>query len=201
MIVTRAVVAALALAFLTGCGLKARTFNEGGRGYAMGLGSHSGSVCLLPGKAPASVEKTYIGVLKGRRGAPGAFEPVRRVMVEEARNIGADMLEDTVMRQDLAFRGIFFIRPIGEGIAYQLKDHDSFDCVANGGLLYEGTGSPPKRLASVPVSKAQPAAVAAPASIQAKPTQVSYDQCMERVLRIQDAQLRLESMSLCDGVK
>lgn len=194
MAVTRFAVATLALVLVTGCGLKARTFNEGGRGYAMGLGKHSGPVCLLPGKTPESVKKTYIGVLKGRKGSPGSFEPVRQTMVEEARAIGADLLEDTTMRQDLAFRGIFFIRPIGEGIAYQLENPEDFDCVANGGLLYQGIGTPPKRLA--------PAATVQPASTASPPSQaLSYDQCMARVLRVQDERLRLESMSLCDGVK
>ncbi|MET1077568.1 MAG: hypothetical protein ABWY06_06055 [Pseudomonas sp.] len=198
---TRAL-AALAMAVLAGCGTKANTLNIDGRGYAKSLGAHNGPVCLLKGVLPAQFEHQVVGTLKGNRQVPGNFEGVRVAMANEARNKGADVVENLVMEQDWAFRGIFLLRPIGQGQALRLRDPGALDCLALGGLKY-GTGQrqadPQPTSVQAPLAAPVPAAEKASTPLRSESTAGgSYDDCIRRVMRISDPQLRLKGMEACD---
>lgn len=170
---------------LSGCGLKSNTFKVGGHSYTEKREPHSNPVCLLPGALPADLDYTVIGQVRGNRGFFGSFEPVRQVMAEEARSVGADAIANLSMRQKIAFRGIFILRPVGEGTAVKIANPLAFNCLAQGGYVYPGNGRPPVR-----------GALAKPGSAAG-----SYDRCMARVLKITDPKLRLSSMNMCDGAK
>ena len=200
---------ALALALLAGCGTKANIINTDGRGYAKSLGAHNGQVCLLKDTLPAQFERQVVGTLKGNRQVPGNFEGVRLAMANAARDKGADVVENLVMEQDWAFRGILILRPIGQGQALRLRDPGALDCLALGGQVY-GTGRrqpDPQPLPVVePVETPIPVVAPAPAPLPAAATPRSnqsppgpaYDACIKRVLRISDPQLRLKGMEACD---
>lgn len=173
---------------LSGCGLKANTFNENGRGYAYKGDPYSGPVCQLDTPVAGDVEYDVVGLIRGNRGWFGGFGPVRQVMADEARSAGADVISSMRMRQDVAFRGIFILRPIGEGNGLRLKNPETFDCLARGGRIYPANGSAP----------IYPAARTVIASKQADAG--SYDECMQRVLKITDPALKVEAMSACDDL-
>ena len=167
---------------LTGCGLKSNTFNLSGHGYAPKVEPHFGAVCQIASPLPRGVDHKVVGIVRGNRGWFGGFAPVREAMAEEARSAGIDVIVNLQMRQDVAFRGIFILRPVGEGIGVKLTDSRSFDCLASGGRIYPGSGLP---------------SVFGPTDTPAVSEQ-GYDDCMERVMRISDSGLRLEAMSTCD---
>ncbi|WP_417447408.1 MULTISPECIES: hypothetical protein [Gammaproteobacteria] len=179
-------IVALALA-LAGCGLKTNTFNPDGRGYAMKREAHSGPVCQLASPLPEGVPHEVIGLVRGNRGFFGGFGPVRQVMADEARSAGADAIVNLRMRQDVAFRGVFILRPVGEGMAVKLADPSAFNCLANGGRVYPGKGI-------APIEGYSPAS-----AIMSGAT--TYDECMGRVMRITDPTLRLQAMVACDDAK
>lgn len=182
------VVLAVALA---GCGLKANTFNMDGRGYLGDREPHTRSVCQLDSAIPVDVPYKDIGIVRGNRGFFGGFLPVRQIMADEARQAGIDVIHSMRMRQDVAFRGVFILRPVGEGVGAKLDSPDTFNCLAQGGRLY-----PANR--GVPIQGGPKAA--APIALPAG-SLPSYDECMSRVLRITDPALRVEAMSACDGAQ
>tara|TARA_Y100001951_G_scaffold103734_1_gene113279 strand:+ start:14031 stop:14615 length:585 start_codon:yes stop_codon:yes gene_type:complete len=182
------VICTLAL-MLAGCGLKANTFNMDGRGYYQDREAHSRSVCQLDSAMPVGVDYKDVAVVRGNRGFFGGFLPVRQVMADEARQAGIDVIHSMRMRQDVAFRGIFILRPVGEGVGARLDSPDTFNCLVQGGRLY-----PANR--GVPI-QGGPRAVAPVAAPAVQPA--SYDDCMARVLRISDPALRVQAMSVCDG--
>lgn len=187
----RFVAVAAGLVLLSGCGLKANTFNLDGRGYLEDRAPHNRSVCQLDTGMPQSVAYHDVGIVRGNRGFFGSFLPVRQIMADEARRAGIDVIHSMHMRQDVAFRGIFILRPVGEGVGARLDSPDTFNCLAQGGRLY-----PANR--GVPI-QGGPQAVAPVATPAAQPA--SYDDCMARVLRISDPALRVQAMAACDGAK
>lgn len=168
---------------LMGCGLKANTFNPDGRGYLENRKPIEGAVCQLDSSPPEGVTYKPVGLIRGNRGSFGGFLPVRQAMADEARMAGADVIFNMRMHQDVAFRGIFILRPVGEGMGIKLDNPESFDCLANGGRLYPGKGM-------APIYGHQRAAAASAGT---------YDECMSRVMRISDPSLRLQAMTTCDG--
>lgn len=170
---------------MAGCGLKSNTFNPDGHGYATKRDPHTNAVCQLAGPLPAGVGHEVIGLIRGNRGFFGGFGPVRQIMADEARSAGADVIVNLRMRQDVAFRGVFILRPVGEGMGLKLEHPESFNCLANGGRIYPGAG-----LAPITQSIVAPV-----------PSVATYDECMGRVLRISDPALRVQAMAACDGAK
>lgn len=183
-------VVALAVA-LTGCGLKSNTFNMDGRGYLEDRAPHDRAVCQLDSAMPLGVPYKDVGIVRGNRGFFGGFLPVRQVMADEARKAGIDVIHSMRMRQDVAFRGVFILRPIGEGVGARLDNPEAFNCLAQGGRLYPSDGGVPIQGGPRAVS------LVAPASASAG----TYDECMSRVMRITDPTLRLQSMAACDSAK
>lgn len=183
-------VAALAVT-LAGCGLKSNTFNMDGRGYLQDRTPHDRAVCQLDSAMPLGVPYKDVGIVRGNRGFFGGFLPVRQAMADEARKAGIDVIHSMRMRQDVAFRGVFILRPVGEGVGARLDNPEAFNCLAQGGRMYPaGRGVP---IQGGPVA----------ASAVAPPTAVpgTYDECMSRVMRISDPALRLQAMAACDGAQ
>lgn len=185
------VIAVVAVAtLLTGCGLKSNTFNMDGRGYLEDRTPHDRAVCQLDSAMPLGVPYKDVGIVRGNRGFFGGFLPVRQVMADEARKAGIDVIHSMHMRQDVAFRGVFILRPVGEGVGARLDNPEAFNCLALGGRMYPANRGVPVQGGPRAVSAALPAG--AP---------VSYDECMARVMRITDPELRVQSMAACDSAQ
>lgn len=177
----------IAIVMLSGCGLKTNTFNQNGHGYVVKGEPYSGSVCQLSSLLPEGIKYDTVGIIRGNRGWFGGFAPVRQAMADEARSAGADTIVGIRMRQDVAFRGVFILRPIGEGVGLRLNDPQSFNCLAHGGQAYPEQGMTPVSRTTEPMI--------APVKVGA------YDECMVRVMRISDSALRLKAMAACDDVQ
>ena len=173
---------------LTGCGLKSNTFNMDGRGYMEDRAPHDRAVCQLDSAMPLGVPYKDVGIVRGNRGFFGGFLPVRQVMADEARKAGIDVIHSMRMRQDVAFRGVFILRPIGEGVGARLDNPEAFNCLAQGGRMYPADRGVP--IQGGPRAASLGALPAAPGT---------YDECMSRVMRISDPALRLQAMAACDG--
>lgn len=187
----RAIAVVAVAAVLAGCGLKSNTFNMDGRGYLQDRTPHDRAVCQLDSAMPLGVPYKDVGIVRGNRGFFGGFLPVRQVMADEARKAGIDVIHSMRMRQDVAFRGVFILRPVGEGVGARLDNPEAFNCLAQGGRMY-----PADR--GVPI-QGGPRAVSAAALPVGAPG--SYDECMARVMRISDQALRLQAMTACDGAQ
>lgn len=114
----------------------------------------------------------------------GGYVKVNAALADVARSVGADTVFDLQSKQKIGFFAV--VRPQSWGMAARLKYPESFHCISIGGRVYPGLGMAPVLRAT---------------STTAAPVQTgSYDDCMERVLRISDPVLRVEAMPACDDV-
>lgn len=190
--------AVLVAAALSGCAPKATV--QKWQGSQPAMPAHSAAVCFLPGPMPEGVEYTFLGRAVGNTYTYGSFDLVENAVADRARSVGADVVFDQRRKMKIAPIPWGAARPQMWGMAAALKDPASFDCVASGGRLF-GSG---RRLAVQPTTPALTPAAAvaaptlqAPAAIQSQSAS-SYDECMRRVVRISDAQLRMQAMETCD---
>lgn len=167
---------------VTGCGSKAVV--QPWKDAVDAKPAHDRDVCLMDKPLPASVESELLGRSVANQQSYGGFAAVKAAMANISRQSGADVVADVHYKQKIGFFAV--VRPQVWGYAYSLKDPAAFDCNAEGGQLYGFSGPS----TAVPVARR---------TESAQPSS-EYDQCMHRVLRIQDEQLRLRGMETCDGV-
>ncbi len=178
-------VAAAAAFTLAGCAPKASV--QKWEGSMPALPPYMGPVCLLPGPLPEGTEYTFLGRAVGNMYTYGSFATVENTLADKVRTVGADTVYDKRMKMKIAPIPWGAARPQIWGMAVRLKAPEKFDCVASGGRLF-GNGQ------RLPVQK--PADVATPVLSGS-----SYDDCMRRVLRISDSDLRLQAIEACDAAQ
>lgn len=188
-------------ALMAGCAPKASV--QKWEGSQPALPPHTGPVCILPGNPPPDMEYIFLGRGVGNMYTYGSFTTVETVVADKLRSVGADMLIVDRRRMKIAPIPWGVARPQIWGKAVRLKNPADFDCIASGGRLY-GNG----QMLTMPVTgttstatsnSANPSTNSTPSAPATVSTASSYDQCIARVLRISDEQLRLESMTLCDN--
>lgn len=196
-----------AVVLLSGCAAKANIHKISGA--AKPKPAHSRVVCLMDAPMPEDIDAVFMGRGVSNSQWYGGYAGVKALLAERARQLGVDVVSDMKYRHVMGF--FAWARPRVYGNAYSLKYPEAFDCVAMGGEVYAPGAKLPTPASEVPkpvaapVVKAIPDAlpVSAPSPIQAAPVSThgqSYDECMARVLRIQDEALRLQSMSMCDSL-
>lgn len=196
-----------AVLLLSGCAAKANIHKISGA--AKPKPAHSRAVCLMDAPMPEDIDAVYMGRGVSNSQWYGGFAGVKALLAEKARQTGVDVVSELKYRHVMGF--FAWARPRVYGNAYSLKYPEAFDCVAMGGQVYAPGAKLPTPASEVPKPVAKPVAAAAPvttpvstpASVQTGPASThgqSYDDCMARVLRIQDEALRLQSMSMCDSL-
>lgn len=180
-------IAAAVVIALTGCAPKASV--QKWKGSMPALPPYTGPVCLLPGPLPADTEYTFLGRAVGNMYTYGSFATVENALADKVRTVGADTVYDKRMKMKIAPIPWGAARPQIWGMAVRLKAPEKFDCIASGGRLF-GNGQ------RLPVQ--QPAVATTPTS--SKPSS-SYDDCMRRVLRISDYDLRMQALEACDSAQ
>lgn len=192
---------------ISGCAAKANIHKISGASKPKP--SHSRDVCLMDAPMPEDIDAVFMGRGVSNSQWYGGFAGVKALLAEKARQTGVDVVSDMKYRHVMGF--FAWARPRVYGNAYALKNPAAFDCIAMGGQVYAPGARLPTpasevvRLGATPAAAAVPAAqpVSSPAPVQAAPASThgqSYDDCMARVLRIQDEALRLQSMSMCDSL-
>jgi hypothetical protein len=183
----RKVLILAAATLMTGCTAKANIHT------AKPLPAHNRTVCLMDKPFPKDVEATYMGRGVSSSETYGGYSGVKALLAEKARMSGVDVVADLHYTQRV---GLFaWARPHLYGDIYALKSPETFNCAAYGGQVYAPAGAGMAPVTYQPVTNAAPSQVATPS----QPPQ-TYDDCMARVLRIQDEALRLQSMSMCDSL-
>lgn len=172
----------IAIVVLSGCGTKSTV--QKWKGSEEPLPVYNGPVCVLPGQLPEGVQFKFLGRAVANQQHYGGYAQVNAALANVVRSVGADTVFDLQSKQKIGFVPFVVVRPQSWGMAARLKSPESFDCIASGGKLYPGLG-----MATVSHSNSTAAT-----SVQA----TTYDECMERVMRISDSGLRLEAMSTCD---
>ncbi|WP_220814987.1 hypothetical protein [Pseudomonas paralcaligenes] len=170
------------LVLITGCSTTANIHKL--KGAAAAKPAHNRDVCLLNTSLPDGIEVEYMGRGVSNSQWYGGYSKVKAVLADRARQGGVDVVSDLQYRQVIGF--FAWVRPRIYGDAYALKHPESFNCLALGGQPYSPLGIRP-----IPPAPSSAVATSAPAQ--------TYDECMARVLRIQDENLRLQSMALCDS--
>lgn len=143
--------------------------------------AHDRAVCLLDTPLPKGTAAEYMGRGVSNSQWYGGYAGVRKLLANRAREGGVDVVADMQYRQVIGFFAL--VRPRVYGDAYSLAHPESFDCIALGGTLYGSNGP----------------LIASFNPTRNSTTPANYDDCMARVLKIQDSALRLESMKMCDG--
>lgn len=202
----------VAVVLVSGCAAKANIHKISGA--AKPKPAHSRDVCLMDAAMPEEIEAVFMGRGVSNSQWYGGYAGVKALLAERSRQLGVDVVSDMQYRHVMGF--FAWARPRVYGNAYALKNPAAFDCVAMGGEVYAPGAQLPTpasqvvRPVAAPVTTPAPAETAlptlapTPASAPTPAAQSSsgqsYDDCMARVLRIQDEALRLQSMSMCDSL-